>query len=277
MDIISFCTALSVCGVFIFLVYAFFYSVVNFSVSGMHLKSYDKLSFLLIPIGLFVSGALSSGGHHYGLYFQFALLVVLVFYVLGFNNLSQRVVFSSGFLLLAIASYGFVFKAINPYSWHSYKVPKLFYNRDLIYTKTQGYVFIDKNLLGFITPVCNITNQKDDLTLLSIPLSFANYYCGKEPWHDYVQTFFDLTSKDKVELLLNELVANPPDFILYQRQLENLRRHEIVYNNGKPLPQRLLDQYIMEMIDRKRWSVVYSSTYGDGNTWYLLKTRDSSL
>ena len=109
-----------------------------------------------------------------------------------------------------------------------------------------------------------------------MPNPYANYFCDIPPWHGYIQTFFDTSSKETIETLMHELQESPPQWILYERQLDSLAVHEEILNKGQPLPHRYLDQLIMQKIDSADWQTVYTSSYGDrlGNseTWYLLRT-----
>jgi hypothetical protein len=76
---------------------------------------------------------------------------------------------------------------------------------------------------------------------------------------------------------MDELDKAPPEWIVYQRQLHNLRLHELEYNQGKPLPHRYLDQLIERKIATAQWHPVYVNSYGTNavfdDDWILLKTR----
>ena len=54
---------------------------------------------------------------------------------------------------------------------------------------------------------------------------------------------------------MDELHRSPPKWILYQRQLKNLRLHEMVYKQGNPLQQRYLDQLIEDKLGKGIWRV----------------------
>jgi len=135
-------------------------------------------------------------------------------------------------------------------------------------------MIIDNHLLKFITPICAVINDGDsNPQLLSMPWGYANYYCNIPPWHGYVQTWFDTSSKPYIDALVSELRSSPPKWILYQRQLGILAFHEIIYNQGKPLPQRDLDDLILSKIDDGEWRVVRQEDYGTDSTWMLLRTK----
>ena len=95
-----------------------------------------------------------------------------------------------------------------------------------------------------------------------MPFSYANYFCAVPPWHGHVQTWYDISSLATIDRLRQELRQAPPKWILYEKQPETLRIHEIVFNGGKPIPFRYLDQMIGQKIDDGSWKVVYKSSYG---------------
>ena len=139
-------------------------------------------------------------------------------------------------------------------------------------------MIIDRDLLQFIGPVCAAVDaDKPRAELLSLPFPFANYFCVVPPWHGYVQTFFDTSSRETIEGLMDELEKSPPKWILYQRQLVNLTAHENIYNHRQPLPHRYLDQMIESKSGDGEWQVVYRSMYEDrpmwDNSWTLMRTR----
>ena len=92
-----------------------------------------------------------------------------------------------------------------------------------------------------------------------------------------MQTFFDTSSKETIQGLMEELQSAPPKWIVYQRQLNNLKLHEQIFNQGRPLPHRYLDQLIEEKIASGEWKPVYTSPYGSRgfftDEWILLRTR----
>jgi hypothetical protein len=94
------------------------------------------------------------------------------------------------------------------------------------------------------------------------------------PWHGYVQTFFDTSSPKLIEQLMADLQDEPPRYILYQRQLENLDRHERAFNRGHPLPHRRLDKLLMDKIDSGEWHIVRQQHFGGDSDWLLIDTSD---
>ena len=127
-------------------------------------------------------------------------------------------------------------------------------------------------------PVCQYVGMNHPHTeLLSLPYPFANYFCAVAPWHGYVQTWFDTSTKVTIDKLDNDLQTAAPKWILYQKQPEVLRLHETIYNSGRPLPYRVVDQLIEERLANGEWQVVYTSEYSNSELWdtkwILIQTR----
>ena len=143
--------------------------------------------------------------------------------------------------------------------------------RTLVRTEGVGYVPMDSKTKDFILPICDEIKAADG-ELLSLPFPYANYICGKWPWHGYVQTFFDTSKAQTIQQLITDLQNSPPHFILYQRQLENLAGHENIFNHGNPLPHRKLDGFIMEKVEGEDWRVVRQQHFGGDSDWLLIDT-----
>jgi hypothetical protein len=177
-------------------------------------------------------------------------------------------------MLMVSAMY---YKVMMPYSWHSYREPPMFTARQWYRHPDYGPMIIDRELLGFIEPVCRDVNAEKPTDLLSLPFPYANYFCSIPPWHGYVQTFFDTSSKETIEGVMEELQSAPPKWVLYQRQMTNMAIHEKVFNQGRPLQHRYLDQMILQKVADGEWKVDYSSDYESrpdwDNTWTLMQTR----
>jgi hypothetical protein len=184
--------------------------------------------------------------------------------------------------LLAAATvlmvYGFVFRVMEPYRWWSFHARPMFVGRQWFMHPVYGPMVIDRDTLTFVQPVCKaIGPDGSDRGLLSLPFSFANYFCDVPPWHDYVQTWYDTSEKSTIDALMEQLRQAPPEWIFYERQPEVVRFHEQTFNGGRPIPHRYLDQLIEEKINDGAWKVVYRSSYGStslvNQEWLLIQTR----
>jgi len=241
--------------------------------------SWDRREILLlIPLGQFATGAMSTGGTHLGLYWQVGLLIVLLSICppLRFRaEWPRATLVAIATLLLCSAVY---LKYNDPYSWHTYREKPMFTGRMWYRHPVYGPMVIDSDLLQMIRPVCaQVGDGGPRHELLSLPFPYANYFCSIPPWHDYVQTFFDTSSKETIQGLMQELETSPPQWIFYQRQIATLRLHELVYNHGHPLEQRHLDELIERKLADGSWRAVYTSDYGNSvmwdNQWILIRTR----
>jgi hypothetical protein len=228
---------------------------------------------LLIPFGLLLSGSMSSGGYPYGLYLPIAFLILLLPAVLPavFENraLATFLVCLAGLMAMS-AAYS---RAANPVSWHSFHSSPMFTRRLIVHHPAYGPMLIEKKTLRFIEPICSTIQSEGPGDLLSLPLPYANYYCNIPPWQGFVQSFFDTAGKDVIDDMMSKLETCPPKWILYQRQLDNLALHERAFNGGRKLPQRDLDVFLMDGIEKGKWQVVQSKEYGEGNLWLLLRTN----
>jgi hypothetical protein len=227
---------------------------------------------ILYPAFLFLSGSLSSAGGFNDHYFPMATMLAVTPFIFEKNKNILR--HEKNFFYLAclvLALNGLVYRISDPYSWHSYHIPKFFNEYKVSFNSQHGYFFTNKELSSLIDPVCPKISNSD--TLLSIPFSFANYYCGVEPWNGYIQTFFDTSSKSDINDLVINLKKTPPSYIFYQRQLFYLGKHEEIFNKGLPLPHRKLDNFLMEKITRNEWFVVYKSQLYPPSEWMLISTQ----
>jgi len=69
------------------------------------------------------------------------------------------------------------------------------------------------------------------------------------------------------------LRQSPPRWVLYERQPDVLRGHEITYNGGERLPHRDLDEFLVGKIVSGEWQVVRDVRYGAYSEWLLLRTH----
>jgi hypothetical protein len=232
---------------------------------------------LLIPAGQLAASSMSSGGTHIGLYTPVAILLVLLAICspIPLKRDWQRDCLFAFAVLLVLTTVSFRWR--RPFSWHTYVEKPLFSGRTWYRHPVYGPMIVDRDLLQMIQPVCRDLKQGPAPELLSLPLPYANYFCNVPPWHGYVQTFFDTSSKQTIDGLMDELDRSPPQWIFYQRQLYTLRLHELIYNQGKPLEHRYLDELIERKVAQGAWHVVYTSDYGAtpqwDNHWFLIQTH----
>jgi len=256
-----------------------FYKLLRWDLLPGHRHPWNRLEILfVIPLGQLMSVATSSGGIHSENYLPMALMILLLPIVHPFKIRSEAIKSTLTVVLLFLLCYGFVDKTMIPYEWHSYRSLPLFVHRQWYRHPIYGPMIIETDLLHFIQPVCaQFDTDHASLELLSIPYSYANYFCGIPPWNNYVQTFFDTTSKETMDELMAKLRQSPPQWLLYERQMDSLRIHELTYNGGKPLPHRFLDTMIEEKIQSGAWKVVYTSDMGstpsESNKWLLIRTQ----
>jgi hypothetical protein len=240
---------------------------------------WDRLEILLlIPLGQLMSSSMSAGGQLPENFGPAAVLMLLV-------TVASPIPVKPGPMrsfFLAIAGLliccAVVFKARVPYSWLSYEAKPVFVGREWYHHPVYGPMYIEKDMLNFMSPVCETVGMNNpDTELLSLPYPFANYFCAAVPWHGYVQTWFDTSTKVTVDRIENDLQAAPPKWILYQKQPEVLRLHETIYNNGRPLPYHVLDELIEQRIAEGAWLIVDTSQYNNSGQWItewvLIRTR----
>jgi hypothetical protein len=227
---------------------------------------------LLQPIALILTGAMSTGGLHFGLYAPIAFFILLLPVI--FPQAFEVRWFRSGYLALAVLMTisGAYFRYMDPASWNNYRTFPMFSNRQIVRHPVYGPMVIDKELNRFAEGICSIVNDGGKTELLSTPYSFANYYCDIPPWQGFVQTFFDTAGKDSIDDMLAKLRQSPPKWILYERQLDNLEGHENLYNHGRRLPYRDLDDFFVEKVYSGQWQVVAQQENGL-DAWILLRTN----
>jgi len=236
---------------------------------------WDPREFLTILI-LFgtAAGSASTGGSAGNFYWTMALLLLLVPILQPFRRQAAWIDPSLVTLLLLLTFTGLMGKIKSPYSWHNYQSSPMFQARQWYRHPVYGLLYMEKDQLQFAEPVCNEIAQNDPQhELLSLPYPYPNYFCAVAPWHGYVQTFFDTSTRSTIEGLIAELQADPPQWIVYQRELANLTAHERIYNHGQRLPQRDLDDLIMHKIASGEWQLVDKRNYLEGDGWLVIRTR----
>ncbi len=255
------------------------YRMLRWILSSEGAYSWDRREILLlVPLGQLASGSMSSGGSHQGLYGPVGLMIVVLAICspIRFGAEWPRATLIAVATLLLCSAVDYKYN--NPYLWHTYREKPLFTGRVIYRHPEYGPMVIDRDLLQMIEPVCaQVGEGGAGHELLSLPFSYANYFCSIPPWHDYVQTFFDTSSKETIQGLMQKLETSPPQWIFYQRQMATLRLHELIFNHGEPLEQRNLDELIERKLADGSWRAVYTSDYGNSRKWddhwILIRTR----
>jgi hypothetical protein len=239
---------------------------------------------ILLPIAEWAS--YSAGAAAYPLtsyYAPVALLLLLVPIVQPFRRFASWANPALVTIMLLVGITGIVSKVMLPYSWQNYRYGPMFVNRQWYHHPVYGEMYIDSDLLRFSQSVCHDIEPVPRATrpeLLSIPYPYPNYFCNTPPWHNYVQTFFDTSTRATIETLIQQLDTAPPQFIVYQRQLNIMQGMEFYYNHGKPLPQRDLDELILGKVKSGQWKLLEKSPYltpykhdPEETSWYIIQTR----
>ncbi len=239
----------------------------------------------LIPICEWASYAAASSAEPILNYYAPPAVVLLLLPVLRpfgrFASWAEPTVLT---LLVLLSVNGILGKIAMPYQWQNYQFPTMFTQREWIKHPVYGPMYVDRWNLDFSRRLCAEIGADPGKThpqMLSLPYPYPNYFCDTPPWHNYVQTFFDTTTRATVEHLIVELEANPPEWIVYQRQINILVGAERLYNHRRPLAQRDLDKMIMEKLNSGEWTLVDRSGYlrpgywknWDETDWYVIRTR----
>ena len=239
---------------------------------GVRRRRYALHALMLIPLGQLLSSSLSSAGAPWGLYAPVGIAVLLLPVVW---DADRSWALRTGLLVaIALVSISIVrFKAQYPFSWHSYVEAPMFRDRMWFHHPAYGPMYIEKSQLALVQQVCSDVRASGSPELLSIPMPYANYFCQIPPWHGYIQTFYDTSSPVTVDRLRNELATAPPTWIFYQHQPLILRLHELVYNGGRPLPQRAVEELILNNVHSGAWKLISDTPLGHEADYMLIRTH----
>lgn len=231
---------------------------------------------MLLPLAQLVSISLSAARWYPNTNPPAALFLILLPVAMPWvlASIEARAVFFTWLALMTFSAS--VDKLRNPFDWFNYRVGSFDAPRTWFHHPAYGPMLLETSQLQLMQPVCNAVDRSpaDQRELLSLPFSYANYFCHVAPWHGYTQTFYDTSSRQTIETLEQDLSTAPPHWIVYQRQLDVLSRNEEAFNNGKPLPHRGLDTFITQQIRSGRWTAVtLPAPKADTSTWLLIDTR----
>jgi hypothetical protein len=230
-------------------------------------------SLLLIPFLQLWAGAMTSGQTVLEAYPAVAVLLLLLplFIPIPKKATWQKAAYLTVAGLIVLSA--FIHKVREPYGWHHFRDQAFFVDREWYRHPVYGPMYIERDQLRFMRSICtDMSKDGPPQELLSITNPYANYFCDVTPWHGYVQTWYDTTSKQTIDTLIGELKTAPPQWIVYQRGLDTMVAHELVFTDGHPLPHRALDWLIMDRIIEGRWVVVRREVFQDAD-WILIRTR----
>jgi hypothetical protein len=237
--------------------------------------AWDPREVLVLPLFCWLAaGSASSGGAPQNFFEMMALLLLLVAVVTPPGSETRWVGASLVTLMILLAVPAVMTKIRQPYEWQNNRSSPMFANRQWYRHPVYGPMYMERDELEFIVPVCaEIAQGSARPELLSLPFPYPNYFCAAPPWHNYVQTFFDTSTRKSVEDLIQELETHPPQWIVYQRQVKILALHEALYNHGERLAQRDLDELILAKIAAGQWQLVENRQYLEGDGWLIVRTR----
>jgi hypothetical protein len=224
------------------------------------------------PLLLFCMASLSTGGEIRGLSFPLAISLLTGALALARPRERARSAASTIFytILLLTGVSGLSFRWNDPFSWLDYRVPPLLTDYVTVNDARHGPHLLPRETRDLVVPVCRIVEPGQ--SMLSLPYSFANYYCRIPLWQGQVQSFFDTSTAVQVDQIAGGLTQSPPQYIFYQRQPHTLALHEKLFNQGRPLAHRRLDRIIIDKVASGRWKVVYRSQAFAPSRWYLIRT-----
>ena len=238
---------------------------------------------VLMPLAALASASASTGAQAGTVFLSpIAMLLLLIPVIQPFRRQAS---WANASLVTIMALMGLctvIEKIHDPYLWLLNRSDPMFVNRQWHRHPVYGPMYIDRDLLRFIEPVCQQIGQENSRQeLLSMPNSYPNYFCNITPWHGYVQTFFDTSTRSTITHLMSELDTAPPQWIVYQRQLKIMSVHELYLHHGQRLAHRDLDEMIMRKIATGQWQVVSKSnylfvdegSYQQGDGWLIIRTR----
>jgi hypothetical protein len=240
----------------------------------------------LLPLAELASTSASTAGVTTSLFLSpISMLLLLIPVIQPFRRQASWANASLVTIMALLGASSMTRKIHDPYSWLTFHSSPMFVNRQWYRHPIYGPMYMDSDLLHFVEPVCQEIGQGNPKPeLLSMPFSYANYFCNTPPWHGYVQTFFDTSARSTIIHLIDELDTAPPQWVVYQRQLKIMSGLEGVYSHGQSFAQRDMDNLIMRKIATGQWQLVGKSdylvaqmidekNYQEGDGWLIIRTR----
>jgi hypothetical protein len=205
---------------------------------------------LIIFSAYFFSSNLSSGGSFIELFPQAALfLIPLLIFIDSkkvYSGIAKKFFYPLYFCVLLSLVISFVYK---PFGWHNYSSPKFMSRFEF-----QNGRLLDRKAAIISEKVCPVIKGK---STFSTPFSFYLFHCDAIPWNNAFTTFYDISDSKWIENLTNEIVANPPRYIVYSRQVNLMNVHSDLFNKGRKISNFKLDNVIVDNLKKGKWKILY--------------------
>jgi len=218
-----------------------------------------------LVLGIVWACALSGGIDQFGMFLGLGVLLVLLSkYAKG-----KTLLLPICTLLLAIWVAGFNNAWIlNPYSWWGYRtssvseanvVSKQPYSKGL-YSDPYSNLHYSE-LIDFAK-----LNLKCSKIMLTFPsMTSFSLDAGYKPYLNQVQYWYDFTSREKVEEVIDSIASNRPPVILYTKYPTDVAKaHSQGFNQGHPYPQQELERKIVKLMREEYVSKSYDIYGSDG-------------
>jgi hypothetical protein len=261
------------------LVLGAYFLLVWLAVRYVSLASTSKLNewnhreiLILLPFGQLVSGAMTSGQSILETYSPLALLMLVLPFIVP-SVIAKRWANTAYVAMLAVVAAGaFISKGYHPFFWHHYNDRAFFVQRQWFDHQSLGPMYIENDQLAFMQTLCSkMPPTSNHAEILAMPWPYPNYFCGRPPWKNYVQTWYDTTGATTIDQLMSDL-KQPPEWIVYERGLGMMEANEKVFRHGLPLPHRALDRMILDNLHLNKWALPWQQCFG-GSDWLVIHTR----
>lgn len=227
---------------------------------------------IVIPFLQIMAGMVTSGGSPLETYPPIGVMLLIL-------PICIPRIFQTGWpkralvgMALMIGISGFIAKAEDPYSWIHFRNESMFKKREWYQHPVYGPVYIETAQARLFSQICarvEAGGQPSDMLEVTNP--YANWFCDVPPWHDFVQSWYDTTSRQTIETMDAELRATPPRWILYERSPFTLQANERAFGAGKQLPHREFDQLVLSKLASGEWTLAEGVGYRSDD-WLLIET-----
>jgi hypothetical protein len=163
-----------------------------------------------------------------------------------YSGIAKKFFYPLYFCVLLSLVISFVYK---PFGWHNYSSAKF-----LSRFEFQNGRLLDRKAAIISEKVCPVIKGK---STFSTPFSFYLFHCDAIPWNNAFTTFYDISDSKWIENLTNEIVANPPRYIVYSRQVNLMNVHSDLFNKGRKISNFKLDNVIVDNLKKGKWKILY--------------------